>query len=280
MPQRFFDLFRDGERSRCRLSSRRITLMGLAAACILLPLGFVRLEARAHDAPRLERLPQGMTVEVVGVSTHPSGPATWWGPDGAPLAQAPCDPAAEAVDSTGREVREIVARIKGVPENAALNWHPTECRSRGTPAPQKDGMSVPELQRVVAEFPPGLATCVVHFDLAVGPWVTEQVAERSIGIERDDRAFFFGRPRETRQGTAIAVAHNIPDRDVRVVAVGIDGREHGPRSTSNGGAKHLKMLDVEFDLPPGEIREYRLQSRPVGRYEIGNVVLQPRKAGS
>jgi beta-lactamase regulating signal transducer with metallopeptidase domain len=270
----------DGERSRRRLSPRRVAVAALAATVFLLPLGFVRLEARAHDVPKLERLPQGMTVEVIGVSTHPSEPATWWGPDGAPLADAPCDPPAEAIQSPGRAVREVVARIKGLPENAALSWHPTQSTSRGTPAPQKDGKPAPELQRVVAEFPEGLAACVVHFDLAVGPWVTEQVAERSMGIERGDRAYFFGKSRETRQGTAIAVAHNISDRDVRVVAVSKDGREHVSRSTSSGGAKHLKMLDVEFDLPPGLIREYRLQSRPVGRFEIKNVALQPRKGGA
>jgi beta-lactamase regulating signal transducer with metallopeptidase domain len=270
----------DGERSRCSLSTRRVAMMALAATCFLLPLGFVRLEARAHDAPKLERLPEGMMIELVGVSTHPSGPATWWGPDGTPLAKAPCDPPAEAVDSPSREVREVVARITGIPEQAAVNWYPTQCRSRGTPAPQRGGMPVPDLQRVVAEFPPGLATCVVHFDLAVGPWATEQVAEKSIGIERGDRAFFFGKPRENRQGTAIAIAHNINDRDVRVVAVGRDGQERGARSTTSGGARHLKMLDVEFDLPPDQIREYRLQSRPVGRFEIKNVALQPHKAGS
>jgi hypothetical protein len=173
-----------------------------------------------------------------------------------------------------------VARIAGLPEKATVSWHPTQSQSRSTPAPQKDGRPVPELQQVVAEFPRGLDTCVVHFDLAVGPWVTEQVAERSIGIERNDRAFFFGRPREIRMGTAIAIAHNITDREVRAVAVDRDGREHGPRSTSSGGAKHLKMLDAEFDLPPDRIREYRLQSRPVGRFEIKNVALQPHKAGS
>jgi hypothetical protein len=39
------------------------------------------------------------------------------------------------------------------------------------------------------------------------------------------------------------------------------------------------MIDVEFALPPGQIREYRLQSRPVGRFEIKDVALRPRKAG-
>src|SRR5205823_3833381 len=79
----------DGERSRGDLSSRRMAMMVLAAACFLLPLSFVGLEARAHDAPKLEHLPQGMTIEILGVSTHPSGPATWWSPDGTSLAQAP-----------------------------------------------------------------------------------------------------------------------------------------------------------------------------------------------
>ncbi len=31
----------------------------------------------------------GVTVEVVGVSTVPTGPHTWWKPDGSPLAEAP-----------------------------------------------------------------------------------------------------------------------------------------------------------------------------------------------
>jgi beta-lactamase regulating signal transducer with metallopeptidase domain len=269
----------DGERPRRSLTPRRVALSALAAACFVLPLGFVRLEARAHDAPKLDRLPQGVTIEVVAVSTHPSGPATWWGPDGTPLAKAPCDSPARVVDSPDHEVREIVARITGLPDRAAVTWHPTQSMSRGTPALEKDGLPVPELQRVVAEFDRGATTCVVHFDLAVGPWVTEQAARKSIGIERDDRAYYFGTPRETRIGTAIAIAHNVADRDVRVVALDRDGREHLPRSTSGGGAKHMKMLDAEFDLPPGQLREYQLQSRPVGRFEIKNVALQPRKAG-
>ncbi len=33
----------------------------------------------------------GATVEVVGVSTVPTGPNTWWKPDGSPLAEAPVD---------------------------------------------------------------------------------------------------------------------------------------------------------------------------------------------
>jgi beta-lactamase regulating signal transducer with metallopeptidase domain len=275
----------DGERPRSRPSSRRVALLVVAAAAFLLPLGLLRLEARAHDAPKLERPPQGMTIEVIGVSTRPSGPATWWGPDGTPLPQAPCDPAAEAADelkaTPGQQIREVVARITGLPEGATLVWHPTQCESRGTAAPRKDGRPVPGLQRVVAAFPAGPDACVVHFDIGLGPWVTEQAGDgKGLGIERDDRAFFFGQAREYRRGTALAIAHNIVDREVRVVAVDQDGKEHVPGHATWGGGKHLKMLDVEFALPPDQLREYRLQSRPVGRFEIKNVALRPRKAGS
>jgi beta-lactamase regulating signal transducer with metallopeptidase domain len=270
----------DNQRCRCDLSSRRVALMALAALSFLLPLGFVRLEARAHDAPKLERLPEGMTIEVVGVSTHPSGPATWWGPDGTPLANAPCDPAAEAVDSPGKQVREIVARIKGLPKGATLTWHPTQCSSHGDGAPRKDGIPAPNLQRSIAEFPEAVANCVVHFDLSYGPWNTEQTSDgKAIGIEKDGRAFFFGKAHETRAGTAIAIAHNIADRSLRVVAIDRDGKERTPRYSSSGGAGHMMMIDADFDLPPSAIREYQLQSRSVGRFEIKNVAIRPRKAG-
>jgi hypothetical protein len=272
----------DGTRSRCDLTSRRAAVMALAATSFLLSLGFIRLEARAHDAPKLDRLPEGMTIEVVGVSTHPSGPASWWRPDGTPLAQAPCAPPSRTVDSPGKEVREVVARIRGLPEGADLQWSTTQSKSQGIVAPQKDGTPGRELQMVVAEFAEGLGTCDVHFDIAVGPWTTERVFDgsRSGGIAKADRAYFFGKAREIRQGTAIAVSHNITDRVVRVVAIGQDGRELRPTYTGQGGAGHLMGLDLEFNLPPSQIREYQLQSRQVGRFEIKNVALQPRKVGS
>jgi beta-lactamase regulating signal transducer with metallopeptidase domain len=271
----------DGNRPRSPLTPRRLLLMTLIGAGVLLPLALVRLEARAHDAPKLERLPAGMTIEVVAISTHPSGPATWWAPDGTPLAKAPCDPVDEPLELPGRDWKEIVARIRGLPEGAAVTWHPTQCQSHGTAAPKQDGRAAPELQRVVAQFYGDLAACDLHFDIAVGPWNTERVfdGKRSVGIGGHDRSFFFGKARETRQGTAITLAHNILDRYVRVIAIDQEGREHQPTSSGQGTAGPLTGLDVEFDLPPGQIREFRLQSRSVGRFEIKNVALRPRKAG-
>jgi beta-lactamase regulating signal transducer with metallopeptidase domain len=267
----------DGGRPRGPLAPRRRALMALAAAGLILPLAFVRIEARAHDAPKLERLPGGMTIEVLGISTHPSKGATWWGPDGKPLDRPPCDPLDGAVTLPAGPHTEIVVRITGLPEGESLRWHPTSSQSQGTSPPRKDGKPAPGLERCVAQFTPGLAACELHFDITLGPWETERVfdGKHGGGITKGDRAFFIGKAHETRQGTTLTLAHNIADRVVRVVAIDHDGREHQPTSDHQGGAGHFSGLDVEFDLPPAQIREFRLQSRKVGRFEIKNVALSP-----
>jgi hypothetical protein len=140
---------------------------------------------------------------------------------------------------------------------------------------------VADLQRAIAEFQPGTATCAVHFDLSLGDWATERTCDgnKSVGIQTGEQAFFFGRARETKSGTAIAVAHNIVDREARIVAIGNDGRQLLPGSSASGTAGHIQGIDAEFAVPPSQIREYQLQSRPVGRYEIKDVALAPRKVG-
>lgn len=268
----------DVNRSHCGLSPRRVATMTLAAICFVVALGIVRLEAQAHDVPKLERLPDGMKIELVGVSTHPSAAASWWGPDGKPLTKSPCDRPPEAVDAPGKIVRELVARITGLPEGSSLEWSTTQSNSRGIAAPKKDGKEVPDLHAIIAEFRSGLATCDVHFDLSLGDWSVAQAfdGKRSVGIQKEENEYFFGRAREIQGGTTIAIAHNITDCVVRVVAIDQNGRQHQPKNSSSGGSGHLRGLDVEFDLPAAQIREYQLQSRPVGRFEIKNVALQPR----
>jgi BlaR1 peptidase M56 len=271
----------DGTRPRRRLSARRAALAAGVAGCLVLPLGIVRLEARAHDVPKIDRLPKGVKIEVIGVSSHPSGPKTWWRPDGSPLAEAPCDPGPDDARIDGHASFEFVARITGLPEGSTLQWHPTECMSNGAPAPRKRGQEAAGLLRCIAKFTQDMPTCVIVFDLAFGPWTMEHAhAGTGTGVEKGDRAYFFGRARETKSGAAIAIAHNITGREVRVLAIDADGVEHAPTSASWGGAGRLMMLDLDFDLPPSRIREYQLKSRPQGRFEIKNVALRPRTAAN
>ena len=267
----------DGRRSRSGPSRRGIVLMALPAACVLFLFGLIRVEARGHDAPRLERLPEGMTIEILGISTYPSEKPTWWGPDGTPLAEAPCDPPTAKPMGAGPEVRVIVARIKGIPEGSKLTWHPTQCHSQRISLTRKGGRPVADLQTVIGEFQRGPATCDLHFDLSFGEWTVEQTwdGKMSLGVSKEERGFFLGKAREIRDGTALTVAHNIADAEMRLIAIGEDGHELEPRYFGSGGAGHLSGLDAEFSVPPGKIREYRLLSRRVGRYDIKKVSLEP-----
>ena len=43
-------------------------------------------------APFTAKFPGNITVELLGVSEHPSRVKSWWRPDGSPLAEPPCDP--------------------------------------------------------------------------------------------------------------------------------------------------------------------------------------------
>ena len=48
-------------------------------------------KAVADDNRYRTSFKNGATIEVVGISTVPTGPNTWWKPDGSPLAEAPVD---------------------------------------------------------------------------------------------------------------------------------------------------------------------------------------------
>src|SRR4051812_5237900 len=103
----------------------------------LLALGGLAAGALAQTAPKpaddaaarrwVKTLSNGATIEVVGVSIHNSVPLAlpnhWWGPDGSPLAEPPCDPSGTSI-SSDRDVvfRAIVVRISGLPPGADYQW--------------------------------------------------------------------------------------------------------------------------------------------------------------
>jgi RNA polymerase sigma factor (sigma-70 family) len=274
----------------------RTELLAATAACLVgIALAAAFLPVKAHDPPSgSQELPSsvvgvklvdGTAVEVIGVSPSPSGPTTWIRPDGSPLADAPCDPlprpaqfsdflsgspAARGSGSTEGDLREVLIRVTGLAPDAAFEWHPRNCISQQESVTVHGGKPAPELRRAIARFPKGLAFCAVHFEFASGVWTTEAPAS-------GDRAILFGTPRALPDGagTAVSIAHNLVDRDTRIVAIDRAGKIRAPASLTWNGSGTLKMLDVRFRQAPDEIREYRLQSRPFHTLEIPRVALRP-----
>ena len=79
-------------------------------------------------------------------------------------------------------------------------------------------------------------------------------------------SYIFGAPIATKKGTTRSVTHNLHDVAVRLVAVDGDGEERPSEVRSGSGVKDFVQITVEFPLPPEQIREFRVQTRP---YEAG-----------
>jgi RNA polymerase sigma factor (sigma-70 family) len=235
----------------------------------------------AAPDPRWTRsLPNGATIEVVGVSTHPSGPNTWWRPDGTPMDRPPCDPSGTKLSSDDPRdvVRAVVVRISGLPAGADHSWRPGPMGSNSDPPATLDGKPVADLSLITGVFAGDLRSCTISFEVAAGPWKTVQEWGTTSGGKsvRNGASFIFSDPIATDKGTVLAVTHSIEDRSTRIVAVDKEGKEHSSEFRSGTGVWNYSQLVVEFDLPPDQIKGFRVQTREYEKLEIPGVALEPK----
>jgi hypothetical protein len=281
-------------------------LMKWAAFLLLIgaALGGVGMAMRARSAPAEAgpaaaaepdanryrvTMPGGATIEVVAVSTVPTGPATWWTPDGSRLAEPPVDtiegkmgPHKGAVD------RVILVRASGLKRDDMFRWLPTQFLSYWGGRPGKNPHDLPELSFYEATFPSDLAACAVRAKVAAGAWKTEVVNDGTggRGMFVNGHKFSFGKARPYvaygRTNTVFAVAHNFFGQDRRIVAVDRDGNSHPMfwNSIGSDGDKKgvIDLIDAEIALPPEQIREFQVQFRPFEEAEIKDIALNPRGA--
>ena len=214
----------------------------------------------AVDPRWVKSFPNGATIEVVGVSPHPSGSDTWWGPDGKPLEQAPCD-RSSTIQTSDKAVisRAVVVRITGLPPGADHDWWIDEAQGGSQDRARLGGRPVPDLYEVVTFFDREKATCTVQFKVAAGAWKTVKVWGTSQGATsaRNGPSYIFGEPIETRKGTSLSVTHNIKEDSVRLVAVDGDGKEHPAEFRSGSGVGEFYQLVGEFDLSPKQIKKFQ-----------------------
>ena len=182
----------------------------------------------------------GASFEVVAISNHyPSGPKTWWRPDGTTLPEAPADPSQRVpFGKTGEVLLDILVRVSELPTDSTLKWVPTydhSCLTYGDRGVTKGGRLVPELRACIISVRPDRTTGSMRIQFAAGPWKTEcsdggRAFNGGIPIIKDGHKFYFGkaRPYQYNGGTTLAVAHNLTDVDLhtRVVHVDGQGKEH------------------------------------------------------
>src|SRR5262249_26021033 len=159
------------------------------------------------DARYRSTLANGATIEVVAVSTHPSGPGTWWRPDGSPLPEAPADRSEARIEAGDGRACVVLVRVSHLPEGASLRWLPTTDGDYWGLTPTREGHPLPGMEMYAAAFGPGRASCEIKATVASGPWKTEIADDgsKTSWTSRGPHEFYFGKARANGPGTALAV---------------------------------------------------------------------------
>lgn len=229
----------------------------------------------AGDRRWVRNLPCGAIIEVMGISSFPCGPDSWWRPDGTPLSQPPCDPVFSAVTSDRGVYKVIVARLARLPDGAEHHWWLAESggSSRGPAA--RVGRPLPGVSAMTVIVPENATTGTLHFKVAAGPWQTiGNMGKGGGAVSGIGVSYIFSGAIAGDNKTSLAVTHNIRDRSVRVVAIDVDGHEIPAKAGSSAGVQDFEQALLEFDLPQDQIKEFRLQSRPFEEVEIPRVALR------
>ncbi len=233
-------------------------------------------EKTARDRRWVRSLSNGAIIEVVGVSTYPSGPDTWWRPDGSPLRTAPCDPREAGISGEGAVRMQVVVREARIPDGADHRWSITRAMGAAFGPARRGGEELPGLSETTALLAADETECTVSFQVAAGPWKTISKWGKNPGAvgSRFGLTYIFSRAIATKVGATISVTHNINDKQVRLVAIDVDDNELAAKVRSGSGVNEFRQLVVEFDQPPENIKEFRLQARPYEEVQIPGIALR------
>ena len=192
-----------------------------------------RQEGKKEARPWVKTLPGGVTVELVGVSSYPAGPGTWWVPDGSPLRELPYSQSGAHVNFPGgQQAREFAVRMTHPPgKDFSYRWKVPSGGGSASGTPRDAGDKVvADLAMIAVSLPEGRKSCTVRFGVASGPWKTETTGAPEGGSAqgRERLSVIFGKTHEERGKTSLTVSHDDSEEDLRVVAADRDGKEHLP----------------------------------------------------
>jgi len=278
-----------------RKLSLRLGIVGvavvLAVGLVLIPQG--RLASQSAQTPAVAvslppspwqaTLPNGITVELVGISYHPSEGKQWWRPDGSPMREAPYDMIRPGM--RGEVEREIAVRLGGdETEDLSTTWglEPSPGWSPDD-SPMRGGRPVPGMRALSTAFKAGQRSVTVRVGVAAGEWKAlarnGQPSGGSAVVGSDYRVILPGLSGEGGRSTAVTYAFALEGDKAkmawRLVAVDFSGGLH-VASNSGDVAGGLGLQQSRFEgLAPKRIQELRFEVRPYDWVEFRNVSLEP-----
>ncbi len=247
------------------------------------PAGTDRPSAPGAARPFQATLPNGVTVELVGVGYHLSEGRPWWWPDGSPLARAPYSGEAPPLFSSVKPTRDFLIRWHGTGESLGHSivtaWGIVRS-SHSYPAPAVRHIALGQATEARSAYCyPQQESCSVYFGVAAGAWVT---AAEFDGKSATSMATPFGAVAATKAFSDARrivehVCTDIRNHDCRLVAVDTRGRLHlpAPPTPDWRSMGPFAVQATYTDLPLAEVKAFRLQVRPYQWAEFRNVSLVP-----
>lgn len=240
--------------------------------------GQEKKEANQGPPFRVE-IPDGGVLEVVAVGEHPSHGRAWWAPDGT-LTAAPYEHFHSAVHDDASLVREIAVRwVESPPEGVTVNWSVDGGGSSASGKPlTADNKPIARLDAVARAFAKDAKTCSITISVSGGAW--ETVAETSgqdLSSEGGPQYTFAFTPTSHRNGRLLlTVAHNVEDREVRIIAVKRDGKTLVVGQTNSAGGRGFLQSTAEFaDLAADEVQKFCVQARARSHWQVREISLWP-----
>ena len=251
----------------------------LMLACVL-PMAEAEKKPRdrtvKHDPNFSATLPNGVTVELIGVCEHPSQGKQWWRPDGAPLDVAPYhDIGAKVYHGL---LREFAVRLSNLPdEQISYRWDLGASSAGGHHPDDDNGKQITDIWAVAAGLDESLDTAAVRFGVAAGPWTTQIIDQgKGSSVSQSGHGFSFAEPYVKDGFTYVTVSDNMLELTHRLIAVDTAGATHTPSNTDSGTAGGIRQSTFGFNnLPLDNIKEFQFQTRPYQWAQFKNVSLEP-----
>ncbi len=244
----------------------------------------------------LVRHPGGGTAELLGVSSPDSATNGWWQADGAQTSFTLGVREVEEPAATNALLRNFVLQFAGLRgdsvERIEFDSALASSGHSGADEVVRDGKSVvTDARRYLVSFPVGMTKTTIRIAWGIGDWQTALSMAGPIwrespqgGVSDSKRRLkFVGVPAKT--GDELQVSYLCGRGDPlwshRLVAIDHQGREHdsdGGTGTGTGGGPDQDMVFVmQFrGLDLADVKEFRLQSRPIQWVEFANVALNPK----
>jgi len=262
-----------------------------SAILVVLYLGSI---TSAEKAKRFAAtLPNGATVELVGVCFHSAGsdlsePRRCWRPDGSELADEPFRHARKGTSSGRRQYAcEFALRISGPNDYSCATFD-----SRGPSSVQpvipldEKNESIPSLRAFICRFPEGRLEDTIRIGVSTAPWRTVETWTDDAWHKRDHDTITFPEsenpliltwPRQKGRAVILEMVRSDDSEEARRMFVeDRDGRWHECSPRVHGQGPGLVKEQYWFwRLQRQDLYEIQYQTRPYQWAEFRNVSLQP-----